>query len=86
MIATAIVADGRMAGGVRSRQPQMIERFKKGLPPDRVAEVILDAVRTNPPVRTVGRDAWAIHQLLKLAPQTFQRLGNALQRRFGTAD
>jgi NADP-dependent 3-hydroxy acid dehydrogenase YdfG len=86
MIATAIVADGRMAGAVGSRKAKMTETFKKGLSPDRVAKVILDAVRTNPAVRTVGRDAWAIHQLTKLAPQTLQRLANSLQRRFGAQD
>jgi hypothetical protein len=60
-----------------------LETFKKAASPDRVAEAILDAVRTNPAVRTVGRDAWAIHQLTKLAPQAMQRLGSTLQRRFG---
>lgn len=83
MIATAIVADGRMSGDVGARRSRMIERFKKGAPPSRVAEVILDAVRSNAPVRTVGRDAWAIHQLTKLAPQTFQRVGAVLQQWLG---
>jgi hypothetical protein len=64
----------------------MTERFKKGIPPSRVADAILEAVRTNPAVRTVGRDAWAIHQLTKLAPRTLQRVGSVLQRRFGAAD
>ena len=41
-------------------------------------------MRTNPPVRTVGRDAWVVHQLTKIAPHTFQRVGNALQQRLGT--
>ncbi len=86
MIATAIVADGRMAGAVGASKPRMIERFKKGLSPDRVADVILDAVRTNPAIRTVGRDAWAIHQLTRLAPWSLQRLGNALVRRSNKAD
>jgi NADP-dependent 3-hydroxy acid dehydrogenase YdfG len=83
MINTAIVADGRMAASLDSRRSKMLENFKKGASPDRVAEVILEAVRTNPAVRTVGRDAWAIHQLTKLAPQAMQRLGATLQRRFG---
>jgi NADP-dependent 3-hydroxy acid dehydrogenase YdfG len=83
MIATSIVADGRMAGPVASRRSQVVERFKtKGTPPERVAEVIRDAVRTNPAIRTVGRDAWTMHQLLKLAPSTVQRVANSLQRRF----
>jgi len=83
MIATSIVADGRLAGGVGDRRARMVERFKTGTPPARVAEVILDAVRTNPAVRTVGRDAWVVHQLTKLAPQAFQRGASALQRWFG---
>lgn len=86
MIATAIVADGRMAGAFSQRKPKVVEQFKKGTPPERVAQTILDAVRTNPAVRTVGRDAWTIHQLIKLAPGAVQRLGNSLQRRFGGAD
>jgi len=83
MIATAIVADSRMAGSIGERRTRMVERFKKGTPPSRVAEVILDAVRTNPAVRTVGRDAWVIHQLTRLAPQAFRRGASALLQRFG---
>jgi NADP-dependent 3-hydroxy acid dehydrogenase YdfG len=83
MINTAIVADGRMSGELGGRKAKVVEAFKKGASPDRVADAILDAVRTNPAVRTVGRDAWAIHQLTKLAPQAMQRLGSTLQRRFG---
>ena len=83
MIDTAIVADGRMAGALGGRKARVVEAFKKGISPDRVAETILDAVRTNPAVRTVGRDAWAIHQLTRLAPGAVLRLGNTLQRRFG---
>jgi NAD(P)-dependent dehydrogenase (short-subunit alcohol dehydrogenase family) len=86
LIATAIAADGRMAAGAPAdRKTRAVERFKKGIPPARVADAVLDAVRTNPAVRTVGRDAWVIHQLSKLAPQTFQHLTNALQRRRGAA-
>jgi NADP-dependent 3-hydroxy acid dehydrogenase YdfG len=84
MIATAIVADGRMSGDASDRKQKMVDRFRtKGAPPERVAQTILEAVRTNAAVRTVGRDAWAIHQLTKLAPQTFQRIGGALRRHFG---
>ena len=80
MIATAIVADGRMSGADLERKSRMVEQFKKGTPPAKVAEVILDAVRTNPVLRTVGRDAWLVHQLTKLAPQSFPRVGVALQQ------
>lgn len=85
MIATAIVADGRMAGAAGDLKARMIERFRKGAPPERVAQTILEAVRTNPAVRTVGRDAWTMHQLVKLAPATAQRLAGTLQRHFGAA-
>jgi len=78
LINTAIVADGRMAGALGRRRPKLTELFKKGASPDRVADAIVDAVRTNPAVRTVGRDAWALHQLTKLAPRTLQRLGRML--------
>jgi NADP-dependent 3-hydroxy acid dehydrogenase YdfG len=83
MIATAIVADGRMAGDIGDRKAKIVESFKKGLPPDRVADAILDAVRDNPAVRTVGRDAWTLHQLTRIAPRTTHRLVVELQRRFG---
>ena len=81
LIATSIIADGRMAAALHSRKARIMETFKKGAPPERVAEAILDAVRTNPAVRTVGRDAWVIHQLIKLAPETAYRFANTLQRR-----
>ena len=84
MIATGIIDGSRMAGEAKSRRAKVAERFKaNGASPDRVAEAILDAVRTNPAVRTVGRDAWALHQLTKLMPNTVQRLSSSLQRRFG---
>jgi NADP-dependent 3-hydroxy acid dehydrogenase YdfG len=84
MIATAIVADGRIAGDLGDRKAKIVESFRKGgLPPDRVADAILGAVRDNPAVRTVGRDAWTLHQLTKIAPRTTQRLAVALQRRLG---
>jgi NADP-dependent 3-hydroxy acid dehydrogenase YdfG len=83
MIATSIVADSRMAGNLRERKAMVIDRFKRGAPPSRVAEVVLEAVRTNPAVRTVGRDAWAIHQLTKVSPRAAERLAGTLQRRFG---
>jgi NADP-dependent 3-hydroxy acid dehydrogenase YdfG len=85
MIATAIVADGRISGEP-SRKPKVVETFKKGLPPERVAEAILEAVRSNPAVRTVGRDAWVMHQMIKLAPQTAQRIASTLQRRLDASN
>jgi short-subunit dehydrogenase len=85
MIATQIVADGRMEGAVAARKRTTVDLFaKRGLPPEKVAEAILDAVRTNPAVRPVGRDSWAIAALHRLAPQTTQRLGARLSRRLGS--
>jgi NADP-dependent 3-hydroxy acid dehydrogenase YdfG len=86
MINTAIIADGRLAGDLSQRKAMMTERFKKGIPPSQVADAIFDALRTNPAVRTVGRDAWVIHRLSKFAPKTLQRLGGVLERRFGSAE
>jgi NADP-dependent 3-hydroxy acid dehydrogenase YdfG len=81
LISTAIVADGRMTESAQSYRKKAIETFKKGASPDVVASAIIGAVRTNPAVRTVGRDAWALHQLAKLAPQTLQRITNRLRQR-----
>jgi len=87
MINTAIVDDGRMSGALSGRKAKVSAAFKKGgLPPERVAEAIVDAVRTNPAVRTVGRDAWAIHALTRVAPRTVDLLSTTLSRRFGAAD
>ena len=84
MIATAIVADGRMTGQVSARRSKMVETFKeRGAPPSKVAEAILDAVRTNPAVRPVGADAMVIAALHRFAPRTLNRLAGTLQRRFG---
>jgi NADP-dependent 3-hydroxy acid dehydrogenase YdfG len=87
MIATAIAADGRTSEALRGQRARVIEAFKKGASPNLVADAIIAAVHKNPAVRTVGRDAWTIHQLSKLAPQTVQRFANRLaQRRREAAD
>lgn len=85
MIATAIVADGRMAGDVMSsRKSKVVDTFhKRGAPPAKVAEAIVDAVHTNPAVRPVGADAMVIAALQRVAPRTLNRLAGTLQRRFG---
>ncbi|MBX3157847.1 MAG: SDR family NAD(P)-dependent oxidoreductase [Deltaproteobacteria bacterium] len=81
LINTAIVADGRMTGKIHGRRARVTETFKRGLAPERVADAIVEAVRTNPAVRTVGRDAWAIHQLTRVAPRAVQRIGATISRR-----
>lgn len=86
MINTQIVADGRVNGEVGKRQEKVKATFKKnGTSPDVVAAAILDAVRTNPAVRTVGKDAAVIHTLTRIAPQISQRLASTLQKRFGAS-
>jgi NADP-dependent 3-hydroxy acid dehydrogenase YdfG len=86
MINTAIVDDGRITGALGGRKAKVSAAFKKGAPPERVAEAVVDAVHTNPAVRTVGRDAWAIHTLTRVAPRVVDLLGTTLSRRFGAAD
>jgi len=83
LINTAIVADGRMTGGVSGRKDKLVGAFKKGADPALVAKAILEAVETNPAVRTVGRDAMVLRALTRLAPRTTRRLGATISRRFG---
>jgi NADP-dependent 3-hydroxy acid dehydrogenase YdfG len=81
MINTAIVADARTKDSMTGRRSKVIETFKKGLSPDRVADAILAAVRSNPPVRTVGTDAHIVAALTRLAPRTMMKVGGIVQRR-----
>ncbi len=86
MIDTGIIDGSRMAGTVGGRKSMVAAAFRKsGAPPSLVAKNILEAVRTNPAVRTVGRDAWAIHALTRMAPRVSTALGATLSRRFGAA-
>jgi NADP-dependent 3-hydroxy acid dehydrogenase YdfG len=84
MIATQIVADGRMSGTISERKSRVVDTFhKRGAPPAKVAAAIVDAVRTNPAVRPVGTDAHVIAALTRVAPRALHRLADTLQRRFG---
>lgn len=86
MINTQIVADGRVRGMAGERREKVKAAFhKKGASPDLVAAAILDAVRTNPAVRTVGKDAALIHTLTRIAPQMSLKLASSLQKRFGAS-
>jgi NAD(P)-dependent dehydrogenase (short-subunit alcohol dehydrogenase family) len=86
MIATAIVADGRMAGDIGKRRSRVVSTFRdRGAPPEKVADAILESVDTNPSVRVVGADAMVIAALERVAPRALARLGGAIQRRFGAA-
>lgn len=87
MIATAIVNDGRISGAFAKRKNMVAAAFvRRGAKPELVARTILGAIRTNPAVRTVGRDAAVIHALTRFAPSITSRLGTTLSRRFGAAD
>ena len=83
LIATSIVTDGHMVGEVGARKGTLADVFRRGTSPDRVAEAIIDVVRTNPAVRLVGADAYVIAALSRVAPRALSRLGGSLQRRFG---
>ena len=86
MIATAIVADGRMAGRVGTRKSKMVDTFhKRGAPPTKVADAIVDAVRTNPAVRTVGADAMVLAALQRVGPGALAKLGASVGRRLGAS-
>jgi NADP-dependent 3-hydroxy acid dehydrogenase YdfG len=86
MIATAIVADGRMSGNVASRKKTMVDTFRdRGARPEKVADAILDSVRTNPAVRPVGTDAMLLATLQRVAPRALAKLGGAIQRRFNAS-
>ncbi|MGE0403959.1 MAG: SDR family NAD(P)-dependent oxidoreductase [Kofleriaceae bacterium] len=83
MIDTQIIEGGRMAGGVAARQSKMAATFhRRGAPPSLVASTIIDALRTNPAVRTVGRDAWAMRKLVRFAPALAFRAGGAVSKMF----
>lgn len=87
MIATSIIDDGRISGALRERVPRIAAAFRRGgAHPDVVARAILDAVQTNPAVRPVGRDAWALWAMTRVAPSAASRLGSLLRRRFGVAE
>ena len=81
LIDTQILADSRMKGRTAERRESLMGRFKQGLDPARVADAIVDAATTNPEVRTVGRDAWVMHQLTRVAPTTVGKLGTMIARR-----
>lgn len=84
MIATAIVEDGRISSALQDRARRVAATFRRrGASPDVVARAILDAVRTNPAIRPVGRDGWVLWAMNRIAPSATARLGAALSRRIG---
>jgi NADP-dependent 3-hydroxy acid dehydrogenase YdfG len=86
MINTAIVADGRMNAHIATRREKMVATFAaRGAPPALVAREILDAVRTNPAVRPVGRDAKVIAAFTRFAPLITTKLGSVIAKRLAPA-
>lgn len=83
LISTAIFDDSRKVGHVVKRREQIAATFKKGASPDLVARAILNAVETNPAVRTVGRDAAVTAMLTRMAPNLTSRLGGLIAKRLG---
>jgi NADP-dependent 3-hydroxy acid dehydrogenase YdfG len=83
LIATSIIDDGRIVGGLAGRRSEVQAAFRRGAAPERVARAILGAARTNPAVVTVGRDAWALRALARWAPAAAARLGAAIARHVG---
>jgi NAD(P)-dependent dehydrogenase (short-subunit alcohol dehydrogenase family) len=82
MIATSIVEDGRMSGEVAASRAKVAGTFReRGASPAKVADAILDAVRSNPAVRPVGADACSIWAHSHVAPRAHGRHGGSLQRR-----
>ena len=83
MIATSIADDSRFSGALRQHAQKISATFRGGARPEVVAREILGAVRTNPAVRPVGRDAWAIWAMLRVAPSVTSRIGAVMARYLG---
>jgi NADP-dependent 3-hydroxy acid dehydrogenase YdfG len=81
LIATAIMEDGRIAGGTAEQKRNLTAAFRKGARPEKVAAAIVGAVTTNPAVRTVGNDAYVLAALSRLAPRALAKLGGVVSRR-----
>jgi NADP-dependent 3-hydroxy acid dehydrogenase YdfG len=82
LIATSIIEGGRMRGKVSASRARLAQTFERGASPAKVADAILDAVRSNPAVRLVGAEAYVLAALTRLAPGAVRRLAGPLSRRF----
>ncbi|ETK34961.1 SDR family NAD(P)-dependent oxidoreductase [Microbispora sp. ATCC PTA-5024] len=65
---------GRSPEEEAQARARMTTQYRKALPPETVAAAILKAVRTNPPLVSVGLDAKAAHALWRVAPGIMRRL------------
>ena len=82
MINTSIIEGGRMVGTIGTRRSKLARTFTRGAPPSLVASNILDSIVHNPAVRTVGKDAWAVHQLTRFVPAVTRSMGSRLAKMF----
>ncbi|CAN5884715.1 N/A [soil metagenome] len=83
LIATDIIGGGRLVGEAARAKDVMLRTWKRGAPPSLVARAILESVEHNPAVRTVGKDAWVMQKLHRIAPRLSATLGSQVARRFG---
>ncbi|GAA0413410.1 hypothetical protein GCM10009530_77480 [Microbispora corallina] len=77
-IRTPITETTRFVGRSPEEEAQararMTKQYLKALPPETVAAAILKAVRTNPPLVSVGLDAKLAHALWRVTPGIMRRL------------
>ncbi|MEZ4321016.1 MAG: SDR family oxidoreductase [Myxococcota bacterium] len=75
-VATRIASDGRagarMFGGLTKEGSEKI--IARGLPPERAAEIILTGIEREKARILVGRDAWLIDKLQRIAPVGYRDL------------
>jgi hypothetical protein len=80
MIATNIIHGSRMTSGLGTMRDKVAATFaKRGAPPSKVADAIVDAIRKNRAVVPVAPEAWVTWGLTRLAPTLGPRLGARLQ-------
>jgi len=79
-IATNIGAAGRQRGifAEPAARARVEQRLAKGLPPERVAEVILNAVGSDTAVRPVAPEAWVLYALKRLSPTLLEAVTRRL--------
>jgi len=80
MIATNIVKDSRLAAAQVGLRAKVVDTFsKRGAPPSKVADAIIQAVRKDRAVVPVAPEAWASWGIMRLAPTLAVRLGARIQ-------
>ncbi len=84
IIATGIIAKSRFAGDAdeektRSQVDAMYKKRNYG--PEKVAEAILDAVRSDTEVVPVSPEAWALYYVKRLLPRLGTPLGKLIARK-----